>query len=240
MRIPENPVMQSPSRMRWLLALVLGTVLWALALGASFVLPQTLLGLRFGGATHAVSGVLQLLLGFGAIFLVCRAAGLRWPDIGVTRSSWRTDVLVGLAVAAGFALLQFGLIIPLTGGAQRSDVVANLEQLRGGAGAMPGLATLSILGAIAEELLFRGLLLHGISALLGRTRVAWATAVVVVTVLFGAVHGYQGWAGVVDTALYGVLTLSLLCLWRRGRITAAIAAHAGWNAIAVGCLALFY
>lgn len=234
------PAVHPTSRLRWLSAVLVGTVLWALALAGSFVLPQTLLGLSFGGATHAISGVLQLLLGTVAIFLACRIAGLRWKDIGITRTSWRADVLAGLAVAAGFALLQFGLLIPLTGGAQRSDVVANLAQLQGGAAAVGGMATLAVLGAIAEELLFRGLLLHGIAAVLGGKRAGWAASVVLVTLLFGAVHGYQGWAGVVDTAMYGGLTLSLLCLWRGGRVTAAIAAHAGWNAIAVVCLLLMY
>lgn len=228
------------SRQRWLLALLLGTVLWALALGASFVLPQGLLGVRLGGATYAVVGVLQVLLGAGAIFLACRVSGVRWRDLGMTRASWPADVLIGLSVAAGFALLQFGLIIPLTGGAQRSDVTANLEQLHSGTYAVFGLFTLGVLGAIAEELLFRGLMLHGVAAVLGGTHAARAVAVLVVVVLFGAVHGYQGWAGVVDTALYGGLTLSLLCLWRDGRIAAPVAAHAAWNAIAVGCLFVFY
>lgn len=182
----NHSVADAPSRGRWLLAILIGTVLWALALAASFVLPQTLLGLKFGGATHALSGALQLLLGAAAIYLACRAAGLRGRDIGVTGASWRADVLVGLAVAVGFALLQFGLIIPLTGGAQRSDVVANLGQLQGGPGAVAGLATLSVLGAIAEEMLFRGLLLHGLAAVLGGKRAGWAAAVVMVTVLFGA------------------------------------------------------
>jgi len=228
------------SRRRWLLALLSGVVLWGLGLGASFVLPQVLLGLRPGGASHAIVGVLQLLLGAGAIFLACRASGLRGQDIGITRASWQHDVQIGLAVAAAFALLQFGLIIPLTGGAHRSDIVANLEQLHGGAQAVFGLATLGVLGAIAEELLFRGLLLHGIAAVLAGMRAARAVAVLVVMVLFGAAHGYQGWAGVIDTVLYGGLTLSLLCLWRGGRVAAAIAAHVAWNAIAVGCLVLLY
>lgn len=233
-------VVRPPSRRRWLLALVIGTVLWATALAASFILPQVLLGMRLGGASYAVVGMLQLALGAGAIYLACRAGGLRRRDIGITRESWRHDLLLGIGIAAAFALLQFGLVIPLTGGAQRSDIVANLGQLQGGTQAVYGMATLGILGAIAEELLFRGLLLHAIAALLGGARAAWAVSILVVTALFGAVHGYQGWAGMVDTALYGGLTLSLLCLWRGGRITAALAAHAAWNAIAVVCLVLIY
>ncbi|MDH5823618.1 CPBP family glutamic-type intramembrane protease [Luteimonas sp. RD2P54] len=229
----------APSRRRWLVAVLLGSLLWAVAIGVSFVLPQVLLGLRpGGGAYYAVVALLQLSLAAAAIQLARRAGTLGWSELGITRAAWRADALIGLAVAAGFALLQFGLIIPLTGGAERSDVATNLAQLRSGPHAAAGMFALGVLGALAEELLFRGLLLHGIAAALGGARAARATAVCIVVVLFGAVHGYQGWAGMVDTALYGGLTLSLLCLWRGGRIAAAVAAHAGWNAIAVGCLLL--
>lgn len=230
----------TPTRGRWWLAILLGTLLWAAALGASFVLPQVLLGLRMGPDIYAIAGLLQLLLGGLAIVLACRVGRLRWARIGITGEAWQRDLLIGLAVAAAFAVLQFGLIIPLTGGAARSDVATNLEQLRGGNQVLLGLLTLGVLGAVAEELLFRGLLLNGIGQALGGRRWAKSAAVLVVVLLFGAAHGYQGWSGVIDTALYGGLTLSLLCLWRGGRITVAIAAHAGWNAIAVACMRWLY
>jgi membrane protease YdiL (CAAX protease family) len=52
-------------------------------------------------------------------------------------------------------------------------------------------------------------------------------------------HGYQGWAGVIDSGLYGGVTLTLLYLWRR-KLTACIVAHALWNSLAAVLLFSLY
>lgn len=226
-------------RGRWAALLGAGTLAWALAIAAAFILPQAVFGLRLQGSGHALVGVLQLLFTVAALSLALRLARVRWHDIGLLRQRLMRDIGIGLAVAAAFALLQFAVIIPATGGASRSDVVANLEQMRG-PGGVAGLAVLGALGALAEELYFRGVLLHGLRGALGPGPLRAGIAVAVVVLLFGALHGYQGWAGMVDTALYGGLTLSLLCLLCGGRLAAPIAAHVGWNLLAVAALARLY
>jgi hypothetical protein len=110
-----------------------------------------------------------------------REIGLRGPHV-------RADALIGLAVALAFAALQFGVLIPATGGAERSDIVVNAAQI-------------------------------GESSLL---------------------HGYQGWAGVIDAGFFGGLVLTGLFLWRRGRPTACVVAHAAWNSLATIGIWLWY
>ncbi|MBW3549323.1 MAG: CPBP family intramembrane metalloprotease, partial [Proteobacteria bacterium] len=128
--------------------------------------------------------------------------------------------------------LQFLLIIPATGGAQRSDIIVNTAQI---GGTLPGLFAIIALawaGSLSEELFFRGLLLNGLQRIFGGGRVATTAAGLVVILVFASLHGYQGWAGMVDTGLYGGLAMTLLYLWRDRRLTACIVAHAGWNTIA--------
>ena len=55
---------------------------------------------------------------------------------------------------------------------------------------------------ISEELVFRGLFL---AVLVDRFDLNPVTAVVILSVVFGAVHVYQGWLGVLGTGLAGVL-----------------------------------
>lgn len=224
---------------RWAAALGLGTVAWALAIAAAFILPQALFDLKLQGAGYAVVGILQLLLSALMLAGALRLARVRWRDIGLGGQHVAGDIAIGLAVALVFALLQFGVLIPVTGGAAREDVVANLAQMRG-PGGVAGMAVLASFGAVAEELYFRGVLLNGLRGLLGRGLVRTGVSIAVVMLLFGALHGYQGWTGVIDTALYGGLALSLLCLWRGGRLAAPIAAHAGWNLLALLALAWLY
>jgi len=94
-------------------------------------------------------------------------------------------------------------------------------------------------GAFSEELFFRGHLVTTLRHILGNTRLALFLTTVIIVMLFAVAHGYQGWAGVLDTGLYGGLILTLLYLWR-GRLTACIVAHAMWNTFATVAIYLWY
>ena len=102
-----------------------------------------------------------------------------------------------------------------------------------------GFVVLAWTGAFSEELFFRGHFFSTLRNLLGGSGIALVIAVVATVCLFAAGHGYQGWAGVVDTGFYGGLTLTLLYVWR-GRLVACIVAHALWNTLATIAIFLWY
>lgn len=93
--------------------------------------------------------------------------------------------------------------------------------------------------AFAEELFFRGFFVNSLRKILGDSRPAVALTLTTTTLVFAAAHGYQGWSGVIDSGLYGGLTLTLLFLWR-ARLTACVFAHASWNTIAAIVVYLWY
>ncbi|MBD8524620.1 CPBP family intramembrane glutamic endopeptidase [Pseudomarimonas arenosa] len=225
------------TRMRCFIAFIVGCVLWLAATVLSHVVPTVALGLELVGLTFAIVAAIQLVLGPLAVWLALRIPGWTLADIGLRRAHWRADAAIGFAVAAVFAVLQFGLIIPATGGAERSDVVANVAQLGHSVPGLLAFIALAWAGSLSEELFFRGFLLNVLRRLFGSGRLAIILASAFVIVFFAALHGYQGWAGMIDTSLYGGLTMTLLYLWRGGRLTACIVAHAGWNTIA--CIALW-
>lgn len=229
----------SVPRWRWAAALLAGTLLWFVGLIASEIVPQVVLGMELEGATYALVGLIRGVLGVAAIALALRIVNLRLRDVGLVTTEWRNDVLLGAAIALMFALLQFLIIIPSTGGATRSDVVANAAQIGTSPWGVFGFVVLAWTGAFSEELFFRGHFFNTLRGLLGRSGVALVATVVATVVLFAAGHGYQGWAGVVDTGIYGGLTLTLLYLWRR-RLTACIVAHALWNTIATVVIYRWY
>lgn len=221
------------SRWRWGAALLLGTALWLAATVASQFVPQVVLGLPLEGATFALVGLLQAVLGPLAVALALRVVGARLRDVGFTADQWREDALVGAAVAVAFALVQLLVIVPATGGAARSDVVANAAQIGDSPWGVVGFTVLAWGGGgLSEELFARGLFFTGLWTLFGRSQAATVAAVAVTTVLFALSHGYQGGAGILDTGLYGGLGLTLLYLWRGRRLTAGIVAHALWNTLA--------
>ena len=227
------------TKWRWAGALLLGTVLWFAALIASEVIPQVFLDLELEGPTYALVGLIRAVLGLAAVAAALRVVRLRLRDVGLVSAHWRSDALIGAAIAVVFALLQFLVIIPNTGGAARSDVAANAAQLGESIWGVAGFVVLAWTGAFSEELFFRGHFFTTLRNLLGGSRAALVAAIAATVALFAAGHGYQGWVGMVDTGLYGGLTLTLLYVWRR-RLTSCIVAHALWNTLATIAIYLWY
>lgn len=228
----DREVMAGVSRTRCLAAALLGSILWLGSTVLSQVFPTVVLGLDLHGGAFAWVALVQALLGPLAVLAALRPVGCRLSSVGLVSRQWQADAMIGAAVAVAFAALQFGVLIPATGGGSRSDVVANAAQI---GDTLPGLLAflaLACAGALSEELFFRGLLLNVVQRILGGGRAALIAAVALVSTVFALLHGYQGWAGMVDTGLFGGLAMTLLYLGRGRRLTACIVAHAGWNAIA--------
>lgn len=118
------------------------------------------------------------------MWVALRPVGLGLREVGVTGEHWRTDALIGFGVAVGFAALQFGLIIPATGGAARSDIVVNAAQIGESLRGVLGFVVLAWTGAVAEELFFRGHFLTTLRNAFGRSRGALVGAAVVTVVVF--------------------------------------------------------
>ena len=228
------------ARGRWSLALVLGTALALVALIASELVTGLVLGFPVEGIDVALVGLLRILLVPLAIWIGLRPVGIGFRQLGLRGPRVGVDALAGLAVASGFALLQFGVIIPMTGGAARSDLVVESARIGDTWTGVAGFLILALTGAPAEEVLFRGHILTTLRNAFGPTRWSLPTASAIIILAFGFLHGYQGWAGVVDTGLYGGLVLTVLFLWRGGRLTAPIVAHAGWNVLATIGIYLWY
>lgn len=173
-------------------------------LGTPFLIGGSLLG-----------GVLSL----GLYILTMRAlAGRRVPELAgqVVR-----DVLLGLAIGAGFVALS-ALIVATLGGysiawnpSQQTATIATAVAVNLGA-------------AIVEELVFRGLLLQAIERLAG----PWF-AIVVTALLFGGAHllnpGASLWSGIAIAIEAGVLC-GCAFVWRRS-LWLVIALHFAWNVL---------
>lgn len=234
--VPE----QQTSRRRWLSALLVGTALWGTAVFVAHAFPVIVLGRDLVGSTYAVVALLFAPLAFGAVAVGLRIARCRLADAGFSLDDARADILLGAAVAVSWAALQFLVLIPLTGGAERPDVVVNAEQL---GTSLAGLASFMLLawgGGFAEEVFFRSHLMTSLRGILGTSRIATALVVLIPTIVFAMLHGYQGgWVGMFDTGVFGGATLSLLFLWR-GRLTPCVVAHALWNTIAAVVIFMWY
>lgn len=236
---PPAPA-EDVSRSRWFGGLLVGTLLWALAVFIAHSFPVIVLGRELAGPTYAIVAMLFAPLALGAVGVGLRLARCPLSAAGFTLENVRADVPVGAAVAVIWAALQFGIIIPLTGGADRADVVVNAEQIGATLSGLVGFVLLAWGGGFAEEVFFRAHLMTTLRGILGASPVATALVVLVPTVLFATLHGYQGgWIGMLDTGVFGGATLSLLFLWR-SRLLPCVVAHALWNTIASVVIFVWY
>ncbi len=225
---------------KWVAALLTGFSLGLIADFSSQVIPQVILDMPLEGITFALVGVLKMILGLVAVWAGLRVAGLRFRDVGLVTDHLSKDVSIGIVLAIIYAAIQFLIIIPLTGGAGREDIIVESTRIGKSVLGLSGFVILAWTGVFYEELLFRGLIFRTISEILGSSRMALVITVLFTAMTFSLLHGYQGIAGMIDTGLFGGLGLTLVYLWRGRRLAAPIVLHALWNSIAPVGIYLWY
>jgi membrane protease YdiL (CAAX protease family) len=156
-----------------------------------------------------------------------RLRKVRWKDIGLTRfRSWGATLAYGVGAGLGMELLQLfvsqPLLMRLTGEPPNLEVFRSLE---GNFRLLLILVPLVwVLAAFGEEMVFRGYLMNRAADLGNQTRWAWLASLVLVNILFGLAHAYQGITGIVDEGLMGLL-LGLMYLGCGCNLTVPIVAH---------------
>ena len=190
-----------------------------LAAGAELVLVAVLV---LYGSFSGLHVILLLLLASQSLWL----RELRWADLGLRRppSVWR---VIAVATIAGLGILIGTRLIIVPVAVRATGMVVDLSTLGqpGDLGALwKWLALAWSLAAFAEEMVFRGYLMHRITDLAGDSRLGWTIALLGSSVMFGLAHRYQGWAGVIVTGSIGTL-LGLFYLRSQRNLWPVIVCH---------------
>jgi membrane protease YdiL (CAAX protease family) len=217
------------------LAILCGYVLAQVAGGAVVGLARAIAdgsvspeGLR---AIAGPSALVGMLSGAAFLWLALRAlggehlrdtspVGIGWASGG--RASPWLGLAAGVATAATIKLALW--LFPQEPGAPLGPVA----ELASGPDRLYLVPIALALAPLLEELLFRGVLLAGLTASWGR-----GPGAAVTTLAFVGLHAYE--LLFYPPALVGVVGLALLTLWLRIRFRAlgpAVAAHLGYNAVA--------
>lgn len=165
------------------------------------------------------------LLLFGWISLWVRK--LRWRDVGLSRfRNWKTTL--GLGIVAGLLLEGFELFVSQPILVKLLGKKPDFEDFRPLTGNLKltliFVALAWILAAFGEEMVYRGYLMNRVVGLLNGTRRAWMISLIVVHVAFGLAHAYQGWTGIIDEGLMGLL-LGVIYLRTGRNLAVPIVAH---------------
>ncbi len=191
---------------------------------------RTVAGLEVLLATAAVLSDLFIpsvvLFVMAAVSLLARREGP--SSLGLRRVPAGPLALRMLVFALVWSLVQLGLTMPLANHVSGTHQdLSGFVDIEGNLGLLVVFVVLSwTLAAFVEELAFRGYLQTRLRDVLGHGRAGTVVAVLVSSVLFGAVHSEQGLIGVLvvslDAVAFSVVRYRCRTLW------ASVLAH-GFN-----------
>lgn len=165
------------------------------------------------------------LLALGWVSLYVRKIG--WHGVGLIKyRSWAATL--GMGLCCGVLLELFELFISQPILVRLLGKKADLSQFHDLNGNLKLTALYILLiwvvAAFGEEMIYRGYLMNRVADLLNRTRTAWIVSLIAIHIVFGLAHSYQGWTGVIDEGLMGVL-LAALYLGTGRNLAVPIVAH---------------
>ena len=156
-----------------------------------------------------------------------RVRGLGWKDVGMKLyRSWGRTIAIGVACGAAIEALDLIVIQPLLVHLTHHwPDLSDFRGLRGNFKLLPLALLLTwTLAAFGEEMVYRGYLMNRVADVFGRNRRAWVLSLIVVNVVFGFSHTYQGITGVLENIIDGLL-LAWIYLRFDHRLSVPIVAH---------------
>ncbi len=165
------------------------------------------------------------LLGWASL----RLRGLTWKDVGFAQpASWTKAIFWGVIV--GIAMEAFELFVSQPLLARWLGRMPDLSDFADMVGNFKVFAFYLILvwtlGALGEEIVYRGYLMNRVAGVFRNSRVAWIVSLIIVSVVFGCGHLDQGWTGMIENIWNGLLL---------GALYLACGRNLGVPVIAHGC-----
>lgn len=132
---------------------------------------------------------------------------MTWKTVGLRKpNNWFKSVAAGIAVGTLAVLFGILVISPLfrsTGQVPSTDVLSSLQ------GDFPLyillIITTWLLGAILEEMVYRGYLLNRLTDVLGHSRLGWIISIILSAITFSLAHGRYELRFVSTSFLAGVI-----------------------------------
>lgn len=224
---------ETVSRRKTLITFI-GTILLGFIL---FVIPNL-----FFGITKVNGGLTGINLLFIALFQFTTVTLLVYYSlkylkkdfgyIGWSSENWKKDTLLGLAVGLAWTTLQFTIIIPQTGGAERADIAGILTIMDGTAVGLLSYIALGVIGGgITEEIYNRGYFINVLKDTFSNPKTGLWMAALISIVFFCLGHLPSNMVEWVDI-LIPTTAYTLLFIFTR-RLTAPMVAHGIYNMTAI-------
>lgn len=202
-----------------------------------FALPNLFFGITKinGGLTGInllIIALFQLTAVCSLLYFSLRLLNRDFQYIGWSWNHWQKDSIVGITVGLAWAALQFGWIIPATGGAERADISQMLDMMDGTTVGLLSYLALGIIGGgVTEEIFNRGYFINVLKDTFKNPKIGlWISAVL--SIMFFAVGHLPSSTIMWMDILIPTIVYTLLFIFTK-RLTASIFAHSVYNAAAI-------
>lgn len=224
---------QTPSRRKTVLIFVC-TILLGFIL---FALPNLFFGISkvnggLIGINLLIIAIFQLVSVTLLIYYSLRFLNKDFRDIGWDFKHWKKDSFLGLVVGLTWTLLQFTMLIPGTGGAERADIQGMLSMMDGTTLGLISFIALGVIGGgITEEIYNRGYFINVLKETFQNPKTGlWISALI--SILFFCLgHLPSNTVEWIDI-LIPTTAYTLLFIYTK-RLTAPIVAHGIYNMTAI-------
>lgn len=183
------------------------------------------------------NGAIGYFTGLSLALITFWASRFKWAEFGISKPDWSKSIVRSI----GFAILLFIVVdillqptIELMFGQVNLD---DFTDLKGNImHALVFILFMWIAAAIGEEFLYRGFLMRRLAVALGDTNRGWLISAILISMMFGFAHLYQGMSGVISAACTG-FTFSMIFYKNRNNLILSILTHGFYDMIG---LALIY
>ena len=198
-----------------------------------FILPNLFFGIsKINGGLIGINLLfIALFQLFAVVLLVFYSLKILKKDfryIGWSFENWQKDTLLGLAVGLGWTLLQFTILIPNTGGAERADIAGILSMMDGTPLGLLSFIALGVIGGgITEEIFNRGYFINVLKDTFQNSKTGLWMAAILSILFFCLGHLPTNTIEWIDI-LVPTTAYTLLFIYTK-RLTASIIAHGIYN-----------
>lgn len=204
---------------------------------ALFIIPDVFFGVtKINGGKRGINLLFMALFQFFTItallYVSLKLLKKDFKYIGLQFVNPKKDLLLGVGFGALWTLLQFALLIPNTGGANREDIKGMLEMYDGSIVGLLSFIALGVIGGgITEELFNRGYFINILKDVFKNPKTGlWISAILSILIFsFGhmPVTALDWFDILVPTIMYTLLFITTK------KLTASIVAHGLYNMSAI-------
>ena len=189
------------------------------------ILSSTLLTYFTGGLGYFFGLIMALLVLWGSKF--------NWLTFGIGKIDLMKTILTAILLAVSIFLVVDLFVQPFIELYLGPIDLSNFDGIRGNvASYLIFILFMWVVAGFGEEFLYRGFFMKQLAKVLGNTDKSWFISAIIISILFGLAHLYQGISGVITTGLIGFL-MSLVFYKNRQNLILAMLVHGFYDMIGI-------